>query len=138
MAGTTIILAICFVSLFGLDPSPFAAIASLRGDSLTVEPAVSDLGTGSRGDIRDFHIRVHNHTDRTVRIVGRTVDCSCNATDGLPMTVSAREIRSLKVQYRFSGQARAFQDPFVLYTDDEAQPLVVARVAGRIVEVIER
>jgi hypothetical protein len=133
-SGVTVMLAAGFAALCWLDPSLSAAFAFLRGESLTVEPSILDIGSGARGEVRDFPIEVRNHTERRICILGGRVGCSCIETEDLPLIVPAREARSFKCKLEFRGRAGNFQHPFALYTDDETQPVVIARVAGNLVE----
>lgn len=133
-SGVLIVLGVGFASLYMIDPSPSAAVAFLRGESLTIEPAVSDVGTGELDEERDFQITVQNHTDRAIRLIGGTVSCWCVATGDLPATVPPRETRILAVKYIFRGKAGGFQESFVLFTDDPDHPAVVARVSGTVIE----
>ncbi len=114
--------------------NPVDALARLRGESLTVESSVSEVGEGLQGEQRPFTIHLRNHTDRPLRVVGGTTDCSCLATDDLPITVPPGEARPIDVRMKFSGGIGRFQHRFVLYTDDEKQRVVVARFSGRVVE----
>jgi hypothetical protein len=81
-----------------------------------------------------IRLQIRNQTDRTIRVVGGTADCSCMATKDLPLTVQPREVESVQVQFSFRGPSGAFQRAFVLYTDDERQPRVLARVTGSVIE----
>jgi hypothetical protein len=63
-------LTVAFCILGALDSSPSTALALLRGDSLTVEPAVLDLGTAAPLESRAFTVRVRNHTHRPLRVIG--------------------------------------------------------------------
>jgi hypothetical protein len=118
-----------------LRSSDHAAIslARLRGESITIGPAVSDVGEGSAGDVRTFDVELTNRTDRRIRIVGGTSTCSCTAVKDLPITVTPGETRPISVSVAFRGSTGRFGHRFLLYTDDEIQPVVVARFRGRVV-----
>jgi hypothetical protein len=111
---------------------PLEALARMRGDSITVQPSVSDVGEGETGTERTFRIQLANHTDRPVRFVGGTTTCSCIATESLPLLLGERETKAIDVSVRFRGSPGRFQHTFVLLTDAEEQPAVVARFAGRV------
>ncbi len=113
---------------------PAAALARLRGEVIAVEPNVSQVGDGVPQEQRQFAVQLTNHGGRPVRILGGTTTCSCIATEDLPITVPAGESRSIAVSVRFSGGAGRFQHSFIFYTDDEKQPVVTARFAGRVIE----
>jgi hypothetical protein len=52
--------------------SPEAALAHLRGESLTVTEPYLDFGTGKPGEVIARHATVRNVTDHPIRIVGGT------------------------------------------------------------------
>jgi hypothetical protein len=113
---------------------PIDALARLRGELLTVDPAVSDVGEATAGTARSFLVRLVNHSDQPIRVVGGTSSCACTVTSDLPMTVPPpREARSIEIRMKFSGGVGRFQHRFVLYTDADESPIVVARFAGRVV-----
>jgi hypothetical protein len=132
--GITVILtallgALCWVAL-----SPFTALATLRGESLTLDPPVAHVGKGAEEDVQDARLRVVNQTNRPIRLVGMKAGCSgIVTTDNLPLTIPAREACHLAVQVKFAGSAGGFQQPVILYTDDSVQPVVVARIVGHVV-----
>jgi hypothetical protein len=114
--------------------NPADAVARLRGESLTVDQGVSQLGDGVAGEKRTFTMRLRNHTDRPIRVVGGTTTCACIATKDLPIIVPPHDAQPMEVQMTFRGGTGRFQHRFVLYTDDEQQQVVVARFSGRVVE----
>ncbi len=118
-------------SLLAFD-DPLEALARLRGDLIAVQPPLSDAGEGVLGSERTFQVRLVNHADRPVRILGGTTTCSCVATEDLPLTLARGESESINVSVRFRGTPGRFQHSFVLLTDEEKQPVVVARFAGRV------
>jgi hypothetical protein len=115
-----------------MSDSPLDTLAQLRGDSITVDPIVSDVGDGELGDTRTFQVRLTNHTRHPVRVVGGTTTCSCIATETLPLTLLDGRPEVIEVSVRFSGSPGRFHHRFVLQTDDEIQPSVVARFTGRV------
>jgi hypothetical protein len=113
---------------------PGDLLARLRGEAIAVEPAVVDLGTDLLGKVHRFTVQIHNHSDRSIRIIGGTSNCSCMAIDDLPVLILAHETVSVSAVTAFKGTAGMFQNEFIFYTDDEQQNQVVARVKGRIVD----
>lgn len=114
--------------------NPIDALARLRGDLVTVEPPVTDVGEGERNAQRSFSITLKNHTDQPVRVYGGTASCYCLATEDLPITLLAGESRSIEVKMVFRGGAGRFQHRFVFYADAEGQREILARFAGRLLE----
>ncbi len=127
-----LLLSVALAGFFALANDPLAVLARLRGEAIAVEPAVSDVGTGVPGEERTVAVQVVNHTDHPVQFMGGSTTCACMATDDLPFTLSPGESRSIHVRLRFSGGAGTFQHQFILFTDDENQNVVVARLAGRV------
>src|SRR5262249_10310936 len=113
---------------------PYGALARLRGEAITIEPVVSDVGDGEAGLQRKFTIRLRNHTDRPVRLYGGTTSCSCIATDDLPISLPRGGTETIDVQVRFVGGTGQFRHRFVLLSDDAVQPTIVAYFSGRVAE----
>lgn len=129
--------ALLFLSAVGFLLSvdrPTNTLAWLRGESLTVNPSLSDVGEATAGTQRLFTVHLVNHTGRPIQIVGGTTTCACIATHDLPITVPPYQTQPIRVQMTFVGQPGRFQHRFVLYTDDNRQRVVVARFAGQVVE----
>jgi len=134
--GALAFLALIAGVFFLLFDNPVEALARLRGESIGVEPTVSDVGSAIAGTHRDFAIELINHTDHSVRIVGGTTTCGCIATRDLPVELPPHEARSITVQMTFRGSPGRFLHRFILYSEDEQQRLVTvtARFAGRVAE----
>src|SRR5262249_25557508 len=81
-SGVTLILAGCFAALWLAFPSLSAALLFLRGESLTIEPKVVEVGTGVRGEVRDFSLEIRNYTDHPICLMGGRVGCRCITTEG--------------------------------------------------------
>jgi len=67
--------------------SPTAALARLRSDTLIVEPAYLDLGTMPAGERQEAPLTVSNWSDRPLRLIGGTSDCTCTTLSDLPVTI---------------------------------------------------
>jgi hypothetical protein len=132
-AGAAAFLAVVGCAFLLAVDQPASALARLRGESITIEPAVSSVGEGRAGDERVFAVKITNHTDRPIRLVGGTTRCACIATQDLPVTLEPRVTQSVNVWLRFHGAPGSFQHRFEFFTDDEVQPRVAARFAGRVV-----
>jgi hypothetical protein len=114
--------------------NPVEALARLRGESITVQPPISDVGSGIVGDRQQVQIRLRNNTDRFIRVVGGTTDCSCIATADLPISVPPHEARAIAVKVQFKGSDGFFQHNFVLWTDDEDQRVITAGIRGYVTD----
>jgi hypothetical protein len=84
------------------------ALASLRSERLSVNPAMLDMGQGVPGETRDATVELANRTDQPIRIIGGTSDCSCTVLGDLPMTIPPGESRSISVQMRLPNSIGAF------------------------------
>ncbi|MFO0845809.1 MAG: hypothetical protein U0797_26075 [Gemmataceae bacterium] len=107
-------------------------LARLRGETVRVHPALTDLGRGRRGEWRAFDVWVKNHSDQPIRLAGGSSDCACVATEELPCTVPPRGMAVITVHARFTGTTGLFQHEYVLVTDDTNQPFLIARFTGQV------
>jgi hypothetical protein len=137
LAGAAAFLLLIMGGLIVVFDDPWLALARLRGESIRVEPAVSDIGAGVPGERREFTVHLVNHTDHPVRCIGGTASCACVTTDDLPITLAPGEARPVRVTTGFRGGKGVFLESFLFYTDDANQGEVVARMAGRVLEAPE-
>jgi hypothetical protein len=76
-AGSGAVLAVGFAGLSWIYGSPHEALLRLRGESMTVDPWVTDFGDCRRLETRSLSVRLTNQTDHAIQILGGTADCSC-------------------------------------------------------------
>ena len=76
------------------------ALTWLRGTQLSIDGAPVDLGDQDSGQTVAREISVRNHLGRPVRVVGGTSDCSCVATDSLPVTIPPHAAVTIHVSLR--------------------------------------
>lgn len=132
--GTGVILAVCLGGVLMAGGSrPGDLLARMRGERISVEPPVTDMGSDVAGQKRRFTVRLHNHMDYTVRIVGGTTSCACIVSADLPVSIPPGGSVPVTISGGFKGTPGLFQQEFVFYTDDKEQHSVVARFEGRIV-----
>jgi hypothetical protein len=134
LAGTVLLLLLAAAWLVLQGGSPAAALARLRGETVSVDPAATDLGRGERGEKRTFPVTLTNNTNRVIRVVGGTSDCSCVATDGLPVDLEPGAAHAIDVRVTFRGSAGRFQNRFVLHTGDDKLKTLLIHFAGRVTE----
>lgn len=96
---------------------------------------MTDMGSDVAGQSRWFTVDLYNHTNNIIKIVGGTANCSCLATEDLPVAIPPGESRSVTVLGAFKGSPGMFQHEFYFfYTDeDEGQKQVLARFKGQII-----
>lgn len=100
-------VAIVLATLAGVGTLAFgsldAAIAKLRGEPLSVSPALLDFGHGKPGESLTTSVTVRNYTTDPVRLIGGTSDCSCLVTQDLPVTIPPGESVSIAVRLKVPG-----------------------------------
>lgn len=132
--GSSAILVLFVGGVFltgGNRPGDF--LVRLRGERITVEPLVTDMGSDTGGQIRSFAVLIHNYTDHTITITGGTTTCACIATDDLPVSIPPGGSATVTVVARFKGTPGLFQQEFSFYTDDKDQDRVLAQFRGQII-----
>ncbi|MCU0706597.1 MAG: DUF1573 domain-containing protein, partial [Fimbriiglobus sp.] len=91
------VLAVAGVLTFGsLD----AALARLRGQSLSVSPVMLDFGSGKPGEVRTGAYSVRNNTSALVRLMGRTSDCNCLVGGEFPVEIPPGQSVTLTLDIR--------------------------------------
>jgi hypothetical protein len=127
--GGLVMMAAVAVGLYGgIGP----AWASLLGDVVTAEPAVSDLGERPDGAPARFAVTLRNHLARPIRVLGGTSDCSCAAAEDLPVTLPPFGSAQVHVAGAFKGKPGPFLREFVFYTDAGSGHHVTARFRGSV------
>lgn len=81
------------------------ALAILRGETVSVAPAIVDVGEGLPGVWVESYLVVTNWTDSDIRVVGGTSDCSCSTTSELPMIIGNGQSRSVRIYVRLPDTA---------------------------------
>lgn len=131
--GTAFMLAAAGTALLITSENPAHFLARLRGETIAIDPWVSDVGEGTTSEDRCFTVRLTNHADKAIRIVGGSSSCRCVTTEGLPVTLPPGRSVSVPIRVSFRGKSPGrFQLPFTLFTDDQRQPVLTARFAGRV------
>jgi hypothetical protein len=115
--------------------SPHAALARLRGQSLTVSQDYVDFGTGPAGQVVDRMVEVWNWSDGPVRLTGGTSDCTCVTTEDLPLTIPPGEARQVTVRMRIPhAKLGALTRVTELWTNLEKQRTIRLQIGCRVVE----
>lgn len=130
--GVAVLLVVTTVAASAVYGSTEAALARLRGDSLFTEPYL-DLGAGKPGDVLESAAIVRNVSNRPIRLVGGTSDCSCTALRDLPVTIDPGETAAIGVQMNVppADRGRLTRTVF-LRTDDPHQTGVRFRIGCRV------
>ena len=93
------------------------ALASVRGESIVVTPAVLDFGSAAGGEAVEASATVHNRTAVTISVVGGTSDCSCATVGPLPVEVPPGESRAVTIRLRLPKEAGQVRRTSQLWTD---------------------
>jgi hypothetical protein len=133
LTAVAILLALTAIGSF-VYGSPAAALAKLRGESLTVEPSYVDFGNGKPGDVLEATVTVYNWTDQPVTLIGGTSDCSCVVTNDLPATIASGKAIPARVRLRVPSSSGWLVRSAELWTDLNEQRIVRFSVGCRSIE----
>jgi hypothetical protein len=115
--------------------SPAAALAHLRGESLSLSADYLDFGTGKAGAMVERTVDIRNWTDQRVRLIGGTSDCSCVTTADLPVTVPPQQMTTVHVSQVIPlGKAGVITRLVTIRTDCPKQPVLRFQIGSRVVE----
>ncbi len=109
-------------------------IAYFRGDRISVGPCLVELGAALAGDHCQVTVEVANWTERPIRLIGGTADCSCTVLEDLPLTIPAQEARAVSVEVLFSGKPGFFTRKAGFLVDDEGMQRINFSLTGRILQ----
>jgi hypothetical protein len=111
-----------------------AALAYFRGDRVSVQPRQIQVGEGVVGERHTVTVELTNWTDKPVLLFGGTSDCKCTAVNDLPVTIPARDTRTVSVELSFSGKPGIFTRKAAFLVDDEGYRRVGFSLTGRILK----
>ena len=112
--------------------SPEAALAYVRGESLSIRPNIAHVGSGEPGQTVQTSVEIVNRTNRPMRIFGGTSDCSCVATTDLPITLAPGESRQVVVKVRLPDSPGFFNRKAWFWTDCDDARTVLFGLSGKI------
>ena len=111
-----------------------AAIAFFRSDRVSAYPRLIAVGEGVSGDTRKVSVEVANWTDKPIRLIGGTRDCSCTVMGELPVTIPAGEVRIVTVDITLAEKPGIFTRTAAFLVDDGGIRHVSFRLTGRVLE----
>jgi hypothetical protein len=117
-------------AIFGSIP---ATLANLRGERVSIHPLVVDVGQGTSGQIRHISVELINWTDRPIRIIGGTKDCTCTVLKDLPITIPAKATRALSVGVRMTKTPGIFTRRVTFLVDDNGFMRVGFTLTGQVI-----
>jgi len=130
-ALVAILLGILATGFLTLNNNPWYTLARLRGETLSVEPAVSLVGQGELGQTRLIPITLHNYSETSIRVIGGSVSCACMTLQDLPMTVPAGGTVTVNIEITFKGSPGRFSHSFRFFHDGPEQS-TVGRFTGTV------
>lgn len=132
-AGAVAILAlVCGAGLAAFGDMT-EALVWLRGESISVEPTIVKIGDGIIDETRTFTLRLKNHKDRPVWIIGGTNTGWCKTSHNLPICIPPHESKNIEIKMMFRGKNGCFQQPFRLYSNTEKQSVITCWYAGCVI-----
>lgn len=113
--------------------SPWAALSLLRGGPIAATPAHLDLGSGTVGTQLTSQVVLNNWSDRPIRVIGGTSDCSCVTHADLPVTIPPGESRPVTIVLRVPpSPAGRMTRVAELFTDYDQQPKIHLTLSCRV------
>jgi hypothetical protein len=90
------------------------------------------MGEGVPGETREALLQLTNRTDKDIRVIGGTFDCSCTVLGDLPVTIPPGESRSITVAMHLPSVRGTFNRKAALRLEDMGFTTVTFRLTGRI------
>ncbi len=130
--GACLVVGVITTTLVLFVPDLEGTLASLRGQSISVRPALVEVGEAVPGDAGSFRVALVNHTGRPIRVVGGTSYCGLNAIYDLPVVVPPKEGREITIYFRYPKDVGLFNQVFEFYTDDPRNWRISGQFRGRV------
>lgn len=132
--GSALLFATILVASL-IHGTPQAALAWAQGVEVTASPEHVDFGTVTVGQVVVRTVEVRNWTDRPVRLIGGTSDCSCVTTANLPLSIPPREVREVTVRMTIPwSKPGSLSRRADLWTDCDKHRTIRLQLSSRIVE----
>lgn len=86
-------------------------------NTFSVLPSQIDLGDVALNDERHSTLRVANHGEAPIRIVGAGLSCTCFSIKGIPVTIAPHAVHELGVTSRIIRKGNQFTESFDLFVE---------------------
>ncbi|MBI2808603.1 MAG: hypothetical protein HYX68_26745 [Planctomycetes bacterium] len=96
-----------------------SAYAALKGEPVTIEPFLVNVGTCRNAERKEFTLRVVNHTSNPVRIVGQLPDCACELLTELPVEIPGHGAVELAGAFTVVNKQGLFASNQTIYMDGQ-------------------
>jgi len=124
------VLAIATAAGAWLFGTPETAVARLRGETLSA--ANVDFGSGKPGDVLEAATTIRNNSDRAIRLLGGTSDCTCTTIRDLPVVIEPGDAALVNIQLRISADEQSqISRRVALRTNHPSQPMLKFRIQCR-------
>lgn len=107
-----------------------SAVAFLRGDLVSVQPGIVDLGSAPSGEFHQADVRLTNRMEKPVTLFGGTSDCSCLVTANLPATLMPGESVKLSLTMRFPHEPGRFTRSAIFLGDADGWMTIPVQLSG--------
>jgi hypothetical protein len=133
LLGVGMLAAILVAASYMWFGSPQEALSYVRGDRIALEPSGLEFGKGGRAESKAAALAIWNRTDRTVRVLGGSANCSCVTTNDLPVVIPAHERKVISIRLMYPAETGFFARSAWLMTDDPIAQRLVLSLSGRVV-----
>ncbi len=110
------------------------AIAYYRGDRLSVEPRLVDMGEVPGGQKRTVTVTLTNWTEESIHVFGGSADCSCTVLGDLPVLIPPHESRSVTVELQVKLKPGIFTRKAAFVLDDHGFKKIEFHITGHVTE----
>ncbi|HEX3149214.1 MAG TPA: DUF1573 domain-containing protein [Gemmataceae bacterium] len=132
LPGLAVGLTGCAVGTWYVNQYPAAEVQDKA--FVVVEQEGLDVGSATLGTKKEVHVRVHNTSNRAVRVVGMANSCTCIAASGIPVTIAAYGSAEVDFVITFKGARGAFARDITLLLDSPKQRGVSFAFVGSVVD----
>ena len=109
-----------------------SAVAELRGEPVSVEPFIYDVGRCNQFDRKEITVRVVNRLSRPIRIVGQSPDCTCRMVSDVPMTIPPQDAVEVQFSAVVTANEGIFSQEALLFLDTGHLDRVRFQLAGQV------
>jgi hypothetical protein len=131
--GAVVVFGGLALAAYGLFGSIDTALARLRGDDMGA-PSFVDLGEGNLNERLEAQAAITNYSDRPIRLIGGTSDCSCITTSDMPLTIPPGATVPVSVVLRIPGSSTVGQltRTAELWTDNDKHRKIRLRLGAKV------
>lgn len=129
--GVSVLLSISLALAYGIFGSPAAALAYMRGEKATLSPLHLDIGAEKQGTFKPTTITITNWTEKPMRVVGGSRDCTISAASKLPLIIPPRQSIQVPILVHFPKAHGYFTRTGMLLLEEDGLRQAFFQFAGR-------